>query len=319
MAKTKKKKTKVKVEQYSPNLENILKDKKLLSQVVLVDKIRTAIIQMMRDVSFDEINHIYTRKSDGSWLQGVSTVSSIVPKDWLSAWGAKEAVKALGFSDYEGDTELAEEMLAKIKACQTPEEYQAILKDAKGASFRKKKESLIDGTAGHLWLQNYVKARIRATELPKLPEGMLARPISQFLGWEKEAVDYWILSEAMVANPCEGYAGTLDGLAVMKTGKLALIDFKFASHISEDYILQCAGYQECFEKYGIKIDERIIVRLPKTLEMDQWNKEKRIYEKVENKIEVYPVKTPYEMDIEVFKHCLPLKKWINVVQKTNFK
>jgi hypothetical protein len=97
-----------------------------------------------------------------------------------------------------------------------------------------------------------------------------------------------------------------------------LIDFKFASHISEDYFLQTAGYKECFEKYGIKIDERIIIRLPKTLEKDEWDEKGRKYKKVENKIEVHLVKTPYEMDIEAFKHCLPLKKWINIIQKTNF-
>jgi hypothetical protein len=277
----------------------------------LVSKIRNAVLQMMRDVSFDKVEHVYTRKSDGSWLQGVSTVSSIVPKDWLSAWGAKEAVKALGYSDYEGDTKLAEEMLAKIKACQTLEEYQAILKEAKGASRRKSKEALIDGEAGHLWLENYVKSRIRGDDLPVLPEGMLARPISQFLEWEKEAVDYWLLSEARVANPEDGYAGTLDALAMMKTGKLALIDFKFSNHFSSDYVLQCAGYQFCFEKYGINIDERIIVRLPKTLYIDEWNKVNRTYKKIENKIEIKILSENYEVDRDIFLHCLPLKRWIN--------
>jgi hypothetical protein len=300
---------------YSQKIEKILKDKKLLDQIILIDKTRKAVIQMLKDVSFDEKEHVYTRTSDGTWLQGVSTVSSIVPKGWLSAWGAKEAVKALGYSDYEGDVEQAKKVMAKIKKCKTPEEYQAILKEAKGASFRKSKEALIDGTAGHEWLETYVKARIRGEELPKLPGGMLDRPLKQFLNWEKEAVDYWILSEARVANPEELYAGTLDGMAMMKTRRLALIDFKFASHISEDYYLQTAGYQECFEKYGIHIDDRIIVRLPKTIEKDEWDKKERKYKKVENKIEVEVVKSDYQTDIEVFKHCLPVKLWINAITK----
>ena len=38
---------------------------------------------------------------------------------------------------------------------------------------------------------------------------------------------------------------------------------------------------------------------------------------VENVIEVEKVPTDYEMDKEVFFHCLPLKSWINIV--TNLK
>ena len=33
--------------------------------------------------------HVYRVKATDEWLQGVSSVSSIVPKDWLSAWGGK--------------------------------------------------------------------------------------------------------------------------------------------------------------------------------------------------------------------------------------
>jgi hypothetical protein len=293
----------------------------------LVEKIHKAVLQMMEDVSFNKVGHIYTRKSDGVWLQGVSTVSSIIPKDWLAAWGAKEAVKALGYSDYVGDVKKANQVLQKIWGLQSDlttdgkgikknavEKYIAILKEAKGASRRKSKEALVDGKAGHDWLEIWVKAKIRNTELPKIPDGMLKRPLTQFIEWAERDVDYWILSEARVASPDEEYAGTLDGLAMMKTGKLALTDFKFASHISEDYYLQTAGYQNCLEKYGIPIDQRIIVQLPKTLLIESWDKKTRTYSKVENKIEVVIVKTDYKMDRDVFLHCLPIKKWINIMK-----
>ncbi len=269
---------------------------------------------MMKKVKFDEENHIYTT-IEGTWLQGVSEVSSIVPKDWLSAWGAKEAVKALGYSDYEGDTELAKETMKKISEMKTPEEFISFLKDAKGSSARKSKEALVDGKVGHEWLEKYVKAKIRNKELPPIPKGNLERPIKQFLDWEKENIDYWILSEARVAYPDKGYAGTLDGVAVLKTGELAIIDFKFASHISEDYSLQTAGYAATFEPYGIKFDKRIIIRLPKTLEREEWDKNNKKYNKVENNLEVKEVETNYELDRDTFFHCLPVKKWINLVTK----
>ena len=292
----------------------ILKDGALLKQIVLVEKIHQAILKMMKDVSFNKKEHIYTRTADGSWLQGVSIVASIIPKEWLSAWGAKEAVKALGYSDYEGDTKKAEEMLKQIRDCKTAEEYQAILEEAKGASRRKNKEALVDGTAGHKWLEEYVKAKIKGTELPKIPEGTLERPLKQFVEWEEANVRYWILSEARVAYPEKGYAGTLDGLAMMKTGRLSLADFKFSNHMSEDYLLQTAGYQSCFEPYDIEIKDRIIIRLPKTLMIDEWDKKTRTYSKVENKIEVKIVDTDYEMDRDVFLACLPVKKWVNLMQ-----
>lgn len=279
----------------------------------LVSQIRSAVLDMMAKVKFiDEKGKHRYESITGEWLQGVSTVSSIVPKEWLSAWGAKEAVKALGYSDYD-DTKLAQEVLEKIKACKDVKEYLVILKNAKGASARKSKEALLDGKAGHEWLENYVKAKIRNTAIPEIPEGMLERPLRQFVEWAEQNVDYWILSEARVAYPEKGYAGTLDAMAMMKSGKLAIVDFKFASHISEDYYLQTAGYQHTFDPYGIKIDERIIIRLPKTLTKDEWDEKTHTYSKVENTIEVEVVSTPYEIDRDAFVAALPVKKWINYI------
>lgn len=292
----------------------------------LKQKIKNAVLDMMKKVKFidDNDQHRYETVS-GEWLQGVSTVSSIVPKDWLSAWGAKEAVKFLGYSDFPEDTERAEEMLATIQLLKGDEKktviekYIELLKEAKGASHRKSKEALVDGKAGHDFLETYVKTKIRKTELPKMPTDNLKRPIEQFLEWERNNVSEWILSEARVAYPKKGYAGTLDAMAIMQNGKLAILDFKFASHISEDYYLQLAGYQATFEPYGININERIIVRLPKTLTLQEWDKKEKKYKIVENNIEVESVKTPYELDRDTFFACLPVKRWINFItnNKTN--
>jgi hypothetical protein len=280
----------------------------------IIEKIHQAILDMMSKVKYEDKGHHYQDIATGNWLQGVSIVSSIVPKDWLAAWGGKEAVKFLGYSDYEGDTEKAKEVMKQIIDLKTPEEFIALLKEAKGASARKGKQALVDGKKGHEWLEKYVLAKIRKTELPTIPTDSLERPIKQWLEWEKN-VKEWICSEARVAYPEKGYAGTLDAMAIMNDEKLALIDFKFAGHISEDYYLQTAGYQACFEPYDIKIDERIIIRLPKTLEREEYNKDTHTYYMVENNIEVETVKTEYEMDRDVFFHCLPIKKWINIFKK----
>jgi hypothetical protein len=289
-------------------LEKIHK-KEILPKIV--QEIRKAVLDMLSKIEYTDSDHVYKLKSTGKWLQGVSSVSSILPKDWLAAWGAKEAVKFLGYSDYEGDLNRATEVLKDIKKMKTPEQLIELLKEAKGASSRKSKDALVDGKAGHAWLETYVKARIRHADIPSVPEGNLNRPITQFLKWEAKEIDYWILSEAKVVNEAKEYAGCLDALAMLKNGTLAIIDFKFASHISEDYYLQTAGYQACFEPYNIKIDNRIILRFPKTVLREEYNVKKQKYEMKPNNLEPEWVKGSYEFDRDVFFHALPLKAWSN--------
>ncbi len=171
----------------------------------------------------------------------------------------------------------------------------------------------MDGTAGHKYLEEYVKAKISGDTPPPVPEGTLKRPVEQFIEWETANVDYWIVSEVRVAYPDKGYAGTLDAIAMLKDGRLALMDFKFASHISEDYTLQMSGYQATFEPYGIKFDDRLIVRLPKTLEREEYNIEEHKYYMKSNDLEVHRIETQYESDRDAFFAALIVKKWINSV------
>lgn len=282
------------------------------------NKIADAIGDMESKIGRDS-KHIYIHNESGNFLQGVSTVSSIVPKDWLAAWGSKEAVKALGYDDY-GDVTLANQVLKKIKSFGDVSEYMALLKEAKGASARKSKKAMIDGTAGHKWLESFVEARIKGSGAPAVPVGTpLERPIMQFLEWEAKEVDYWIASEALICNIEKGYAGQLDAIYMSKAGRLCLADFKFASHVSEDYYLQTAGYAAAFESYGIQFDDRIIIRLPKTLETDEWNAKEYKYRKVPNNIEVHTVPTLYEVDRNAFFSALPLKQWINMIMKLTNK
>jgi len=290
----------------------------------LKERLNKALADMQSKVRFNEDGHTYKTTDEGVSLQGVSSVSSIVPKDWLSAWGAKEAVKFLGYSDYEGDVKRANEVMWQIWSLQSDlnekkdgirksavEKYIEILKEAKGASGRKSKTALVDGKAGHKWLEGYVKAKIDGTELPRVPLGSLKRSLNQFLGWETENISEWLVSECLVAYPEKKYAGTLDAVAILKDGRSAIVDFKFASHISEDFYLQLAGYQATFEPYNIKIDKRIIIRLPKTLEKEEWNDKEKKYEMVANNIEPFEVKTKYEWDRDVFFNALPVKSWCN--------
>lgn len=283
----------------------------------LIEKINKAVAKMNEDVVFDSKEHRYSRKSDGVWLQGVSTVSNIIPKPWMSAWGGKSCSKFLGYTDYpdnQDDMARASNMFVKIIQGSLVD-YLALLKEAKGASSRKSTTAMADGTKGHKILEDRIKAKIAGIELPELPKGLLGRACEQFVEWEDENVDYWILSEVLVSSPDQFYAGTCDGVFMMKSGKLAVIDFKFSTHISEDAILQTAGYQNCFEKQGIKVDQRIIIRLPKTLKKEEYDKKTRTYSMVANDLEVMVLNDTYEEDRDVFIHCLPVKRWCNKITK----
>ena len=62
----------------------------------IIEQVRSAILDMMDKVKFidnDKKKHYYEEIKTGIKLQGVSTVSSIIPKDWLSAWGARKRLR----------------------------------------------------------------------------------------------------------------------------------------------------------------------------------------------------------------------------------
>lgn len=282
-------------------------------QTDIKTKIQIAIKDMESKIARDS-KHIYVNNETGEYLQGVSSVSSIVPKDWLASWGAKEAVKFLGYSDY-NDLSIAIDMQAKIISA-TVSEYVEILKEAKGAHARKNKKAMVDGTKGHKWLEDYVLMRINGSmPMIGLPTDSLLRPVNQFLEWESKEVDYWIANEALVCRLDKDYAGQLDAIYMSKSGRLCLVDFKFASHVSTEHRLQTAGYCATFEPYDIKFDCRVIIRLPKTLESESWNSKTYKYEKIPNNIEVFEVPSKYEPDRDAFFASLVVKAWINYVEK----
>ena len=279
----------------------------------MVNRIREAIVDMMNSVEFDQEAHVYKNKKTSKFYAGVSTISDVLPKGWLAAWGGKECAKYLGYSD-DGPTDKTKEMLNLIKEL-TENGYHNLLKEAKGASSRKSKEALVDGKEGHAWLETYVKAKIKNEKVPDFPIGMLFRPLSQFVKWAEENVKEWVVSEARIASIEHEFAGTLDAIAIMKSERLALIDFKFATFISDSYSLQTAGYVLPFEYYGIRFDDRIIVRLPKTLTRQEYDKKTRTYKEIPNEIEVHVIDTSYEFDKVTFLAARQLQKWINFTSK----
>ena len=272
------------------------------------EQIQKAALDMMNKVKIDRY-HRYT-DVDGKFLAGGSTIAGVMPKSetqFLAPWGGKEAVKALGYydeienEDHAVDIKRAEEILEIIKGCDV-KTYLNLLKESKGGAKKKGAKALNIGKTAHEWLERYVKAKIRGTDLPDLKEWdeypFIQNSFKEFFKWEAAEVKEWYLSEARVCrldNPLatqwdtptelKGYAGTLDALALTNRG-LTLIDFKFAGRISPEYFIQAALYGKTFEPYKIDVPERAIIRFPKEEFLLEWDKDIHKYKKVKNEFEV---------------------------------
>lgn len=262
-----------------------------------IKKIHKALVEMMKQVEFDPIEHKYTKKSDGKFLAGVTSILDVViSKPYLMAWSTKENYLYMKEN-------------WDIEKTYTPEEKEQLLLEAKVAYKNKSNKAKDTGSDGHEWLENYVKAKIRKEKLPEVPKD-IERPVKAFLKWEKENSPQWIASEARVFSSSHEYAGTLDAI-VKINNKLVLIDFKFANQISSEYYLQTAAYQNALEEFGIKVDRRLIIRLPKTEMLNVWNKRTHKTEEKENLLEARYVPTDYEFDKKVFLCARDIYKWVN--------
>lgn len=263
----------------------------------------------------DERGHHYEKVSDGKWLAGVTSVTGLLPKDWMPAWGALEAVSALGYYREGTDAEKKnlEDQLALIQGCDA-DTYYKILHEAKSA-FRKKSDKAKDiGTEGHEWLERYVLAKISKKPTPSIisaPEKL--RPmIKAFVDWEQDKVKEWFASEALVAHIGFEYAGTLDGLALTNEG-LTIIDFKFADNTSKSWKLQTAAYAKAFEPFGVEIKDRIIFQMPKSQFKLKWD---RGYKKVANKVKAITLpQDELEFDFKTFIHLREVYRWTNYNEK----
>ena len=97
---------------------------------------------VLNDVTFNGREHKYTL--GGVTLAGVSTISEFRPSPELIGWAAKMVYEFLL------DKQEA------IKNC-TPEEYNAILLEAKKMHRTKSKEAMDIGTRAHKAVEEYIK------------------------------------------------------------------------------------------------------------------------------------------------------------------
>ena len=272
----------------------------------MIDKIKEAsqkLELLVRYQDTPEHPHEYSRIDNGKLLAGVSTIADIAKsKDsggFLAQWKVNEAIGYV-LDNWKTDVGYNEE------------DIKQILKDAKYAHKVKGKEATDIGTEIHALLEEYVNHRIKGEEVVLCADNEITNLLfaDDFLKWETDNKVEWLASELLVADLENDVAGRLDGLA-MVNGKLSIIDFKAANSVPPSYFIQLVGYASCLKAMGIDVEDRIIIRLPKTEKRKVWKDDIKQYKMEENKIEFIRPPTSWAFDKEVFLHCRQIIKWLN--------
>lgn len=248
----------------------------------------------LRNIAIEFLDDGHTYTLGGQLIPGTTTIlKSLGGKEYLIGWAAKEAVGYLA------------DKQDKIKEL-SPEEYTALLQEAKSSFRRKSKEASDIGSVVHEYLEKYVKAKIAGEELKDvLPDNdKVKNSFMAFLAWESEHKVEWLASELILASPTHLFGGTIDWVAKVDN-VLTLGDFKTSNQISEEYALQLAAYHILLDENLLDGEERpaqrYILRIPKGGE----------------EFETQRVDTDLKFDMETFLRLRETHKW-RVYIENNF-
>jgi len=205
------------------------------------------------DLRFEAEEHVHILK--GEMVPGCTTVSGMMPKEWLAPWAAKETVEYILKN-------LDEKFKAKILTNQLTSEIKSVVMAGKNAWRMKRDKAADNGTRAHELIETYIKESQEPLLELEVPE--VQNAVKLFFGWlEKHKVE-WIASELQVGSETHKFAGILDFLAIVD-GKFTLGDFKTSSGIHPEYYVQTAGLQIALEEMECPpIEQRLILHIPKT-------------------------------------------------------
>lgn len=89
--------------------------------------------------------------------------------------------------------------------------------------------------------------------------------VIQYLKWHKEHVKSVIALEQFVYDEELGYAGTLDMIAELRDGSVAMIDFKTSNNMMKTYYLQLAAYREAYRRmHGLELTKSVVVKISRS-------------------------------------------------------
>ena len=210
----------------------------------------------MSKYHFDKTEHLH--QLDGKNLTGTTTVLSVLSKP-LTYWASGLACQTLGWTkagdwkklktQEEKDADLkrriehttpAFEMIKSLSV----EAYISLLDKAYKAHAEKLETSAEEGTDMHSILENYVKAKMQGKE------SHLEGRLKCFEEWTDKNVDKFIGSETYCYSEELWIGGIVDAVVSLKSGEIALVDFKSAKDAYDSHFYQLGGYSLQIEANG---------------------------------------------------------------------
>lgn len=241
-------------------------------------------------------NEVHAHTLDGAPLYGTSTVVKEVMPPFLAKWGAQCAadfieseVKKIAQSN---------DSVGWIK--EFGDKWGEILRAAPLAWTKVRKDAATKGTDMHKDLEDYVQLCIeKFGGTPQVGESFTGK-IGAFAEWANSNVETFIFSEKHTYSKGLWVGGVVDCLAKLRTGELAVIDFKSSPVAYFNQFVQAAGYALQLEESGyceadgsnpstkVKIDALIVVPFgSKTLKPEKIINVKGFQESFRQIVEVY--------------------------------
>jgi len=281
------------------------------------------------ELRFNVTDHKYYRVMELGNLaeqHGVTTVLRVIDKSAaLIPWACKMmAEKLLRTIPLELDPHSV--MLAPISL----EAFAELVMEAKKAHKEVLTEASDIGHAAHKCLEESIQYAIDHTdgvvhELINLPEEEKAKACAEAaLNWMQAHRVRWIKTEQKIYSRKYGYAGTMDGKALVDScddpscctehfkDSLSIVDWKSSNDLHVEYILQAAGAYEHAEReeYGENIQNCFVLRLGKNAEeagkFEPWRIPARLFPRAFE---------GFLLCLNLVKLIEELKEWISTQKK----
>lgn len=273
------------------------------------------------ELRFDKEKHKYylvEELGNLSERKGVTTVCHIIDRSMaLIPWAAKRVAEKILKLVKVREDDYGIIMLEPM----TLAFFTELVMTAKKAPQDEKEEAGDIGHMAHECLEDSIRHVLNHTEdhivreLKNLPEDeKAAAAANSAFNWMRAHNVRWIETEGKIYSKEHGYAGTMDGLALVDScddgtccrrkfvDHLSLIDWKSSNGLHIEFLFQTASYQHAKqEESGLKIEDRWVLRLGKNEEeagkFEPW----------------YMGPEDFKQDLDGFLACLALVHLVDAV------
>lgn len=197
---------------------------------------------------FNDAKHLHSL--NGRPLTGTSSVVNVLAKGGLTWWASGMCAAEFGWLNPKKHTE--DELIESARNARVDlvdmdaKDYVKHLQKAYYAHSTNLKKTAKKGTDLHAELEDFVKGVMGI-----MPKREYDERIKPFVEWSKENVEEFLWSEAHCYDESLWVGGISDTGVKLKTGKLAVIDFKSSKEAYLNQFIQDAGYALQIEKNGL--------------------------------------------------------------------